>query len=162
MDAEGRSFATDGRARLSSRCRLKLQSEQFKLDLEGDADLIRHAYASLRDEILRRLMLTPRSAVGATLVNPALQTVEQSSLSPSTPNQDYVWVYRCNDLYCKVGVAERKSFEQSTLGRLVNPWKLRGVYLEGGEGGQLSELVPAGKTLWSELTAVGRERLRKR
>ena len=147
---------------MSSNCRLKLQSDHFSLDLEGDADLIRHAYASLRDELIRRLRPTPRSLVGSTLLNPALQVSKQATQESETDSRDYVWVYRRTDLYNKVGVAERRSLQELALGHVVDPWSLRGVYLEGGDDGRLSDLVPDGKTLWSELTVLGRERLRKR
>ena len=146
---------------MGPRCRLQLHSEHFDLDLEGDADFIRHAYLSLRDEIIRRVVPVTRSPSSGTMLNPALQMPDEASTRPNVDSQDFVWIYRCNDLYCKVGVAEREAFKLSTLGRVGHSWRLRGIYLESDDAGTLTDLVPSGEALWSELMPMGRERLRK-
>ncbi|MCA9565426.1 MAG: hypothetical protein KC561_18140 [Myxococcales bacterium] len=151
---------------------LHLKTGSFTLDLEGDEAFIRTAYRSVRDEVLARLQQasTPgRRPSQLTDVMPALQ--ENPTAVQRNPNglsaeadlesQQYAWVHRCNDLYCKVGVVQRKELSKTPMSSYLNPWGIARIFIDTENHDYLSNLVPPSKTLWSELTGMGRNTLRK-
>ena len=146
---------------LDENCTLKLQTSRMKIHLEGDSDFVRTAYEALRKEILVRLTSPPEpSGLDRADVADTQKIVTKPAAEPMA-GEDCLWVYFCNDLYNKVHVSQREKITESELGAFVNPWRLTKVYVESGTTEPIRALVPVGKTLWSELTTTGRERLRK-
>jgi hypothetical protein len=145
---------------VSARCALKIQTPQFGVHLEGDADLVRIGYEGLRQALLERL--APR-AEGAAEPPSSRPRPASGPRGPGRPEvgPEYVWVYRSNDLYHKVHVVQRRQLYVTGLGRYLQPERLARIYVESEDAPMIEGLIPPGKTLWSELTRLGRERLRK-
>ncbi len=74
---------------------------------------------------------------------------------------DFVWVLECDTLYNKVRAVDRASVAATAVGRQVDPGRLHRIFVEAHDAARLRPLLPAGKTLWSELTPLGRQRLRQ-
>jgi hypothetical protein len=148
---------------LKDACRLKIQTDAFRLELSGDAAFVRAGYERLRDEILVRLAAL-HGGVGAGVEDPTvrLEPAEETGAQGRVPEQgpQYLWVYRCTDLFNKVYVLERRNLARTGLGRLVDVARLHRIYLEADDDAALEPLIPHGKTLWSELTSLGHRRLR--
>lgn len=146
---------------MSNACTLMIRTSTLRVHLEGDPDFVRAAYAGLRRELLFRLVEESRGLLGrgAGQALPSSAPVEADTRRQTGP--DFVWVYRCTDLYNKVHVVERRVLAGGDLGRFVDISQLKRVFVESGSPGLFEGLVPVGKTLWSELTALGRQRLRK-
>ena len=73
----------------------------------------------------------------------------------------YIWVYITHEIYNKVYVVDLNTFAASPLSRCFDGRRLRKIYIDREFQGVLGPLVGTGKTLWSELTKQGRERLSK-
>lgn len=101
---------------------------------------------------------------GAGVGLPGRATTEGSPRSegagPSAEG-DFVWVLECDTLYNKVRAVDRASVAATPVGRHVDPRRLHRIFVEAHDGARLRPLLPAGKTLWSELTPLGRQRLRQ-
>ena len=141
------------------KAKLKIKTDDFTLDLEGDSEFILSAYISVRDEIVRRL--------NHKIKPPAPKKPDKfdgkfSGRSPyENPQEDYLWVYSCHDIYNKVYVINRANLESSYLSRLIDIKRVKKIFIERDQSELLSSVLSEGKTLWSELTPVGREKLQK-
>lgn len=144
-------------------CTLFIRTEKFKLELEGTADFVRASYRAVRDQVLSHL----EDTLEPLTQTPAAQTDHQRTPHkvPEPPaessSNEYVWAYRCGRLYNKVHVIQRTALVDNGLARLINPWRLARIYFETEDTNAFAKLLPVGKTLWSELTALGRRRLRQ-
>jgi hypothetical protein len=130
------------------------------VDLEGDVEFLWEAYLAIREPLLRRL--SSHAALG---LGPPPVDEQGRTLAPTQPigpsHGAYVWVLRCNDLYNKVQVIERAALAKHALARHLDVRRLARVCFEGDVGPPFESLLPPGSTLWSELTSMGRDRLRK-
>ena len=145
---------------MGTRCTLRIRMPTFSLDLEGDAALVRSGYEGMREELLRQL---EAGGAGSDEVDPTVRVVPpeaRAGRAREGESPEYIWVFRSNDLYHKVHVIERARLWATGLGPYVLPGCLKRIYVESEHASLLERLVPAGETLWSELTKLGRERLR--
>lgn len=133
-------------------CRLKLHTEACKLDLEGDAEFVRKGYLAMRGAIRARTGADPEALAASQPTEIMYATSPQPSIKPA--DTQFVWVYRCDELYTKVHVLERARLQMTRLCAYVDPTRLNRIYLDGSTDDALDRLVPRGETLWSELTAA--------
>jgi len=140
---------------LAADCTLTLRTEHFKLELEGDEEFVCEAYSSVRESVLGRLKPTGVSSA-------ALHSLQGApgQAPRNTDDSEFVWVYVCNELYSKVQAVSRERLEGSAFGRILDPWRLGRISFDSEDAPLLKHLVPSGQTLWSELTELGRQRLR--
>jgi hypothetical protein len=141
---------------MSSPCTLRLRSDNVKVEFEGEADFVRSCYELIRPKLLEHLTRGLPSTPAAPSSDDENAVVKPV---PTRRTPAYVWVLRCNELYYKVSVVERNLLRQSLLGRYLHPGRLARIIVQSDQAEQLHFLVPAGKTLWSELTPAGREQL---
>lgn len=74
-------------------------------------------------------------------------------------DESYIWVYVTHDIYNKVYVIDTETFTSSSIHRFLDGRRMRKVYLDQAHQEFLRPLLGTGKTLWSELTAKGREKI---
>ena len=156
---------------------LRIRSEQFSLELEGDPAFILETYDTVRQDILRRLIDLIRggqsSADSAKTMMQSIPAEVQQDVPPLQPDAEaqeqhqqskanannYVWVYITHEIYNKVYVVDLPTFSASPLSRFLDGVRLRKLYVNREYQEVLGPLIGTGKTLWSELTKKGREQL---
>lgn len=155
---------------------LRIRSEQFSLELEGDPAFILETYDTVRQDILRRLIELIRGDQShldsaKTMVQNIPDEVRQDPPAQNDPEvqeqqqhskanaNNYVWVYITHEIYNKVYVVDLPTFSASPLSRFLDGIRLRKLYVNREYQEVLGPLIGTGKTLWSELTKKGREQL---
>ena len=151
---------------------LRISSEAFSLELEGDPNFILETYDNVREDVLRRLIKLLQEAP-ATIPRPQSAPTEHLDLPVADPPHDphessriraanaknYVWVYVTHEIYNKVYVVDLPNFMTSPFSRFLDGQRLRKMYINREHRDLLGPLLETGKTLWSELTEKGREQL---
>jgi len=145
---------------MSTKCTLKIRTPNINLNLEGDAALVRAGYEGIRSELLRQLRAERIDTEQQPYAEPVVKARPKKQKRPFENQPEYVWVFKTNDLYHKVHVVERVKLHATGLGCYVQPGRLKRIYVESDYADLVGQLIPPGKTLWSELTRLGRERLR--
>ncbi|MBN1944569.1 MAG: hypothetical protein JW797_02790 [Bradymonadales bacterium] len=151
---------------MTTLCLLTIRTPEWSISLTGQTEFVSSTYQAMRHQLLRHLATTrnrlatdrfPAGKMGADA------TERGPAVPPSEPLSDRLfWVYHSNDLYNKVHVTRPEDLARSPLYRHVALHWLTRIYLEDDPFDRLARLVPSGSTLWSELTALGRARLRPR
>lgn len=160
----------------SKRNYLRISSEAFSLELEGDPHFILETYDNVRTDVLRRLIELIRSHDDSgppTLQEPIEAVSEKAESRPPLEELgqrdsakvraanavNYVWIYVTHEIYNKVYVVDLESFMHSPFSRYLDGRRLRKLYIDRTSQELLGPLISTGKTLWSELTREGRKRL---
>ena len=145
------SFNEDGAETAPHGNVLKIKSDNFSLEFEGDPDFVRDSYALMRQHILSRLR---ESLTEHTTENTPPKKTDSSQ-------GGFLWVYVCHPLYNKVHVVSRESLLLSPLGRIIDAQLLNKIYVQRSGLSRVEALIGSSKTLWSELTSEGKKRLKQ-
>ncbi|MDX9722558.1 MAG: hypothetical protein RBU37_17560 [Myxococcota bacterium] len=152
---------------------LRIESSKFSLELEGDPAFILETYDNVREDVLRRLIelissadrelrsssVQNKAVRGQSLEELSTRAEESSPAVAPVRAANYLWVYITHEIYNKVYAVDLATFSASPLSRYFDGRRLRKLYLDKEYHGVLGSLVGTGKTLWSELTSKGRDKL---
>ena len=149
---------------------LRIEAPSFSLELEGEPQFILDSYDNIRQDVLKRLVAVMHSNVVQPAGDPAslgAAIVSGEKTPPDPPaalpkDGHYVWVYIAHEIYNKVHVVDLDAFNASPLSRFLDGIRLKKVFLDREFRDTLAPLLGTGKTLWSELTKKGRERVAKK
>ncbi|MBH24716.1 MAG: hypothetical protein CMH57_09750 [Myxococcales bacterium] len=133
---------------------LRIRAGSFSVELEGDSDFVQASYELMRQQILQRLRDILRK-------NTARGDRGKAIAQRASHNGGFIWVYVCHPLYNKIHIVSRDTLSTSALGSVIHANALNKIYVDRRGLAELETLIGSSKTLWSELTTEGRERLKR-
>lgn len=150
-----------------SQNKLKIQAESLDLELSGDADYVRDAYAAIRPVVLQRFQSALQKAELPTPEDPPRKRQITQPLYKQPAIQKHIVTSRgiadqhlrlivCGDLYHKVSVLSRPDFEKSIFNSSIDIDSVEHVFVNEGDIDLLETHFPIGRTLWRELTPTGK------
>ena len=148
---------------------LRIEAPSFSLELEGEPQFILDSYDNVRQDVLKRLVALmqdshPEDGIDLSSIDGPIVTGDDTPRDPpaAVPEDGhYVWVYIAHEIYNKVHVVDLDTFNASPLSRFLDGVRLKKIFLDREFRDTLGPLLGTGKTLWSELTKKGRERVAK-
>lgn len=128
--------------------KFRLNLSQFSVELAGEKTFVEELYRKVYRDLLPLLSTS----------QPTPKAIDPKPAEPRSYSRlDYTWIYACTPHYNKVYVVENSVITHSIFGRVLDPQRLRRVYLDKPKGGRLfSELSAGNRTLWAEITPEGR------
>lgn len=147
---------------MSHRNHLKIHAAHLDLDLRGEAEYVERAYAAIRPVLMERYresLLAP----GAIRETSELESIPRpaKAVKRAEPEPKIVNVVMCGEVYNKVFISERDRFDEGLLGRALSFDGLRRIYVNRSQESSFSKDFKFEKVLWRELTAAGRQAVKK-
>lgn len=170
---------------MSEHTRFRLNLPGFSIELAGERTFVEELYKKVYRDLLpiidagaalgvqQQQQATPlnspsgkplasgkQTAMAQTMPMPISAAAPPPHGAPdprALPRNDYTWIYNCTAHYNKVYVIENQVIVHSFYGRLLDPQRLRRIYIDRDSKSTLFKNLAAGnRTLWAEITPEGR------
>jgi len=127
--------------------KFRLNLAQFDIELAGEKTFVEELYRKVYRDLLPLL----------STASPSAEDVDPKPQEPSAAaRHDYTWIYNCTPHYNKVYVVENAVINHSVFGRIIDPRRLRRMYIDRTKLPVFKELASGNRTLWAEITPEGR------
>ena len=168
-----------------TRNRLKIEASSLKLEFTGDRDNIERGYEMTRELLINCFLeqLAGERAQAAGMGDaPAAEPIDEDRdktklmhavkgpikiegrhwSPPEDPDEKiHMSLVLSSEMYNKICVLERESFDDSFLGKVFDFEKMGRLYVRNSQKRRFDAKFTIGKVLWRELTPKGRRAVRK-
>ena len=143
--------------------RFRLNLPHFSIELSGDREFVEELYRKVYRDLLPLIEAGANSGATIPVTQSAPAQTSASTIpagpeaSSKLPRNDYTWIYNCTPHYNKVYVVENQLIWHTYYGRILDPRRLRRIYVDRERKSKLfHELAAGNRTLWAEITPEGR------
>lgn len=148
---------------------LKIKAQSLDLELKGESEYIEQAYRAIREVLMERF----RESIEANRLNqqpPAAVERATEELPVITPDQmrahksaepRNVHLALCDEVYNKIYLVDGQTGISGALGKVLDTNHVSRIYINRTQEAAFRGMLKFERVLWRELTAAGRDAVRK-
>lgn len=142
---------------------LKIKAQSLDLELKGEPEYVELAYRALRDVLMERFKESLEVRGEETLERGTedLPVVTPQQARERLNRPGHAHLVLCNDVYHKVFLIEGPSDVKGALGKVLKLEHIGRIYINRSQQDSFMSTFGFGRVLWRELTAAGRDAVRK-